>query len=289
MKREKRATNSSQCGESRELEFVEILNSELWLNSPTEGSYRLHFPNDILPNDLKKKSLFLKGQDNIESVLNFYRSNGIDNNSILITIPKIINAKIKFQLIKFQLLQVWYITSFYAEMPPLPYPKKKQSNHYLYWDNQKWWRISQHNQFQDKLDYLMIQRRDFDKFNYSYLYWVPIFNFFDDNFKYISEMSIKLNGFKQNSKFTLIRSFEPENSLYFFDSLEFSSFGNVFRIKISLGMITFYENDKQLIKFIWKNGFTEDFINVLFGQINYYDNTFHFLRYDDKLKIDFKV
>ncbi|WP_339024474.1 hypothetical protein [Spiroplasma endosymbiont of Agriotes lineatus] len=100
-----------------ELVFTEILNGELWLNSPTEGSYRLHFPNDILPNDLKKKSLFLKGQDNIESVLNFYRSNGINNKGILITIPKIINVKIKFQLIKSQLVQTWYITSFYAEMP----------------------------------------------------------------------------------------------------------------------------------------------------------------------------
>ncbi|WP_338982304.1 hypothetical protein [Spiroplasma endosymbiont of Eupeodes luniger] len=99
-----------------ELVFTEILNSELWLNSPAEGSYRLHFPNDILPNDLKKKNLFLKGQDNIESVLNFYKNNGIDNGGILITIPKIINVKIKFQLIKSQLVQICYITSFYAEM-----------------------------------------------------------------------------------------------------------------------------------------------------------------------------
>ncbi|WP_215825520.1 hypothetical protein [Spiroplasma endosymbiont of 'Nebria riversi'] len=134
----------------------------------------------------------------------------------------------------------------------------------------------------------MTQRRDFDKFNYSYLYWVPIFNFFDNNFKYISEMSIELNGFKQNSKFTLIRSFEPENSLYFFDSLEFSGFSDVFRIEISLGAVTFYLNDEQLIKFILLDGWTEDFINVFFGQINYYGNTFYFLRYDNKLKTDFK-
>ncbi|WP_342190107.1 hypothetical protein [Spiroplasma endosymbiont of Dilophus febrilis] len=100
-----------------ELVFAEILNSELWLNSPTEDSYRLYFPNDILPNDLKNKNLFLKGQDNIESVLNFYKSNGIDNKGILITIPKIINVKIKFQLIQSQLVQIWYITSFYAEIP----------------------------------------------------------------------------------------------------------------------------------------------------------------------------
>ncbi|WP_375315656.1 hypothetical protein [Spiroplasma endosymbiont of Tipula paludosa] len=91
-----------------------------------------------------------------------------------------------------------------------------------------------------------------------------------------------------STKFTLIRSFEPKNSLYFFDSLEFSSFSDVFRIEISLGMVTLYLNDKQLIKFIWLDGWTEDFINTFFGQINYYGNTFHFLRYDDKLKTDFK-
>ncbi|WP_339024785.1 hypothetical protein [Spiroplasma endosymbiont of Agriotes lineatus] len=29
----------------------------------------------------------------------------------------------------------------------------------------------------DNLDYLMIHRGDFDKFNYSYLYWTAVFNF----------------------------------------------------------------------------------------------------------------
>ncbi|WP_338981891.1 hypothetical protein [Spiroplasma endosymbiont of Eupeodes luniger] len=92
----------------------------------------------------------------------------------------------------------------------------------------------QYNQFQDKLDYLMIQRRDFDKFNYSYLYWVPIFNFFDDNFKYMSEISIKLNGFKQNSKFNLSRKTLYDDYIaqaIIFTELSFSSFGDVITIK----------------------------------------------------------
>ncbi|WP_342190105.1 hypothetical protein [Spiroplasma endosymbiont of Dilophus febrilis] len=292
MKRQKRATNPSQCGKSCELEFVEILNSELWLNSPTEDSYRLYFPNDILPNDLKNKNLFLKGQDNIESVLNFYKSNGIDNKGILITIPKIINVKIKFQLIQSQLVQIWYITSFYAEIPPLP---EKDNEQPLPTEITKNDGEYQYTQFQDKLDYLMIQRRDFDKFNYSYLYWVPIFNFFDDNFKYMSEISIKLNGFKQNSKFSLSRKNSYPSGFIekvIFRELSFSSFGDVITIKTEHGSIMgnneFLENGKLLWKFGSRTSFGGDFIDTFFGQVNYYGNTFHFLRYDDKLKFDFK-
>ncbi|WP_339023830.1 hypothetical protein [Spiroplasma endosymbiont of Agriotes lineatus] len=81
----------------------------------------------------------------------------------------------------------------------------------------------------------MIQRRDFDKFNYSYLYWAPVFNFFDNNFKYMSEISIKLNCFKQNSKFNLSRveNFYPPGFIkkVIFRELSFSSFGDVITIK----------------------------------------------------------
>ncbi|WP_342263841.1 hypothetical protein [Spiroplasma endosymbiont of Clivina fossor] len=152
-----------------------------------------------------------------------------------------------------------------------------------------------YTQFQDKLDYLMIQRRDFDKFNYSYLYWVPIFNFFDDNFKYMSEISIKLNGFKQNSKFSLSRknSYLPGFiEKVIFRELSFSSFGDVITIKTEHGSIVgsneFLENGKSLWKSGSRTSFGGDFINTFFGQVNYYGNTFHFLRYDDKLKFDFK-
>ncbi|WP_342223842.1 hypothetical protein [Spiroplasma endosymbiont of Asaphidion curtum] len=141
----------------------------------------------------------------------------------------------------------------------------------------------------------MIQRRDFDKFNYSYLYWVPIFNFFDDNFKYMSEISIKLNGFKQNSKFSLSRkNLYPPGFIekVIFRELLFSSFGDVITIKTEHGSIVgnneFLENGKSLWKSGSRTSFGGDFINTFFGQVNYYGNTFHFLRYDDKLKFDFK-
>ncbi|WP_339023971.1 hypothetical protein [Spiroplasma endosymbiont of Agriotes lineatus] len=153
-----------------------------------------------------------------------------------------------------------------------------------------------YTQFQDKLDYLMIQRRDFDKFNYIYLYWVSVFNFFDNNFKYMNEISIKLNGFKQNSKFSLSRKNSyPELDMMekvIFRELSFSSFGDVITIKTEHGSIVgyneFLENGKSLLKSGSRTSFGGDFINTFFGQVNYYGNTFHFLRYDDKLKFDFK-
>ncbi|WP_342262685.1 hypothetical protein [Spiroplasma endosymbiont of Dromius quadrimaculatus] len=289
MKREKRATNPAQCGDSCDLEFGKILNSNFTSSTSNDwgGWLNISSIKNELPFDVSNSAEPLtsyKPIDGFKEIRIFYERNG-KSESNKYTIDKIVNVKITFSKNKDLGFSQYLITSFFAEMPSLPEKDKEQP---LPSEITKKDGEYQYNQFQDKLDYLMVQRRDFDKFNYSYLYWVPIFNFFDDNFKYMSEMSIKLNGFKQNSKFTLIRSFEPENSLYFFDSLEFSSFSDVFRIEISLGMVTFYLNDKQLIKFIWKKGWTEDFINVFFGQISYYDNTFHFLRYDDKSKIDFK-
>ncbi|WP_339024272.1 hypothetical protein [Spiroplasma endosymbiont of Agriotes lineatus] len=54
----------------------------------------------------------------------------------------------------------------------------------------------------DNLDYLMIYRGDFDKFNYSYLYWTPVFNFIDTLEKgYYKEFTIKNHGFKDESYF----------------------------------------------------------------------------------------
>ncbi|WP_339024729.1 hypothetical protein [Spiroplasma endosymbiont of Agriotes lineatus] len=54
----------------------------------------------------------------------------------------------------------------------------------------------------DNLDYLMIHRGDFDKFNYSYLYWTPVFNFIDTLEKgYYKEFTIKNHGFKNESYF----------------------------------------------------------------------------------------
>ncbi|WP_342262422.1 hypothetical protein [Spiroplasma endosymbiont of Dromius quadrimaculatus] len=54
----------------------------------------------------------------------------------------------------------------------------------------------------DNLDYLMVHRGDFDKFNYSYLYWTPVFNFIDTLEKdYYKEFTIKNHGFKNESYF----------------------------------------------------------------------------------------
>ncbi|WP_342264780.1 hypothetical protein [Spiroplasma endosymbiont of Clivina fossor] len=171
----------------------------------------------------------------------------------------------------------YFISSFSAKVPlqpekdneqPLPTEINKNDGEYDY------------IQFQDKLDYLMIQRRDFDKFNYSYLYWVPIFNFFDDNFKYMSEISIKLNGFKQNSKFNLSRknSYPKPDMMkkVIFRELSFSSFGDVITIKTEHGSIVGYNEFLENGKSLWKSGsqtsFGGDFINTFFGQVNYYFN-----------------
>ncbi|WP_342263589.1 hypothetical protein [Spiroplasma endosymbiont of Clivina fossor] len=59
-----------------------------------------------------------------------------------------------------------------------------------------------YNDIVDNLDYLMIHRGDFDKFNYSYLYWTPVFNFIDTLEKgYYKEFRIKNHDFKDESYF----------------------------------------------------------------------------------------
>ncbi|WP_342224450.1 hypothetical protein [Spiroplasma endosymbiont of Asaphidion curtum] len=300
IKREKRATNPSQCGNSCKLEFFNIYNSFL-IPSKIGGGAKIKFQDNIdLPLEIKKTRIFSLSLGNKnKDWINFYKNNGVkktyDDFSYLdldfgYEISEIINVKITFTK---SIGLSYSITSFYAEMPLLP---EKEAEQPLPTEITKNDGEYQYTQFQDKLDYLMIQRRDFDKFNYSYLYWVPIFNFFDDNFKYMSEISIKLNGFKQNSKFNLSRknSYPKPDMMekVIFRELSFSSFGDVITIKTEHGSIVgnneFLENGKSL----WKSGsqtsFGEDFINTFFGQINYYGNTFHFLRYDNKLKTDFK-
>ncbi|WP_215826686.1 hypothetical protein [Spiroplasma endosymbiont of 'Nebria riversi'] len=242
------------------------------------------------------------GYKNWISAFNFYKKNGTLQSfntpgsgfkTDIYTISEIVNVKITIGLVDKLHDFKHYLTSFYAEMPPLLEKDNEQLLPTVITKNDGEY---QYNQFQDKLDYLMIQRRDFDKFNYSYLYWVPIFNFFDDNFKYMSEMSIELNGFKQNSKFNLSRkNLYPKPDMMekvIFIELSFSSFGDVITIKTEHGSIVGYNEFLENGKSLWKSGsqtsFGINFINTFFGQINYYGNTFHFLRYDDKLKTDFK-
>ncbi|WP_338981800.1 hypothetical protein [Spiroplasma endosymbiont of Eupeodes luniger] len=303
MKRQKRASNLSQCGNNCELEFISIKNT--FFNVESFGSAgRITFYDESVrfPDDMSEKSFLIENQSINNPIEDFFKREGVykpkPSEDILTTygweIPKLESIKVSFvYLDRYQLNKPQYFISlFSAKVPlqpekdneqPLPTEINKNDGEYDY------------TQFQDKLDYLMIQRRDFDKFNYSYLYWVPIFNFFDDNFKYMNEVSIKLNGFKKNSKFSLSRKNSyPQGFIekVIFRKLSFSSFGDVITIKTEHGSIVgnneFLENGKSL----WKSGsqtsFGGDFINTFFGQVNYYGNTFHFLRYDDKLKTDFK-
>ncbi|WP_342223901.1 hypothetical protein [Spiroplasma endosymbiont of Asaphidion curtum] len=303
MKRQKRATNPSQCGESCELEFASIKNT--FFNVESFGSAgRITFYDESVrfPDDMSEKSFLIENQSINNPIKDFFKQEGVykpkPSEDILTTygweIPKLESIKVSFvYLDRYQLNKPQYfISSFSAKVPlqpekdneqPLPTEINKNNGEYDY------------TQFQDKLDYLMIQRRDFDKFNYSYLYWVPIFNFFDDNFKYMNEVSIKLNGFKQNSKFNLSRkNLYPSGFIeeVIFRELSFSSFGDVITIKTEHGSIVGYNEILENGKSLWKSGsrtsFGGDFINTFFGQVNYYGNTFHFLRYDDKLKTDFK-
>ncbi|WP_338981355.1 hypothetical protein [Spiroplasma endosymbiont of Eupeodes luniger] len=303
MKRQKRASNLSQCGNNCELEFISIKNT--FFNVESFGSAgRITFYDESVrfPDDMSEKSFLIENQSINNPIEDFFKREGVykpkPSEDILTTygweIPKLESIKVSFvYLDRYQLNKPQYFISlFSAKVPlqpekdneqPLPTEINKNDGEYDY------------TQFQDKLDYLMIQRRDFDKFNYSYLYWVPIFNFFDDNFKYMNEVSIKLNGFKKNSKFSLSRKNSyPQGFIekVIFRKLSFSSFGDVITIKTEHGSIVgnneFLENGKSLWKSGSQTGFGGDFINTFFGQVNYYGNTFHFLRYDDKLKTDFK-
>ncbi len=300
IKREKRATKSGQCGDSCELEFSSIKNSGLVIiPSVDTGAVLLDFTkSDILLPDfpLPQKQFYLYSSEftnlynknGVYKKINGYRIYNFTYDVDSYWLEEIVNVKISFEKVS----SVYRIVLFSAEMPPLP---EKDNEQPLPTQITKSDGEYQYNQFQNKLDYLMIQRRDFDKFNYSYLYWVPIFNFFDDNFKYMNEISIKLNGFKQNSKFSLSRknSYPPGFiEKVIFRELSFSSFGDVITIKTEHGSIVGSNEILENGKSLWRNGsrtsFGGDFINTFFGQVNYYGNTFHFLRYDDKLKTDFK-
>ncbi|WP_342263887.1 hypothetical protein [Spiroplasma endosymbiont of Clivina fossor] len=140
-----------------------------------------------------------------------------------------------------------------------------------------------YNDVVDNLDYLMIHRGDFDKFNYSYLYWTPVFNFIDTLEKgYYKEFTIKNHGFKDES--------------YFYHKSS-SSTGeinnNVLKIKAFNKTLVASNNYLQLLRGeseIWKydTKSTNDYylIKYLFGTLNYLNVRFSFLRYDPDLKND---
>ncbi|WP_342277410.1 hypothetical protein [Spiroplasma endosymbiont of Nephrotoma flavescens] len=135
----------------------------------------------------------------------------------------------------------------------------------------------------ENLDYLMIHRGDFDKFNYSYLYWTPIFNFIGTLEKgYYKEFTIKNHGFKNESYF------------YHKTSTDLNNINeNILKIKAFNKTLIAGNNYLQLLhgeKEIWKydtaNANDYYLIKHLFGTLNYLDVKFSFLRYDPELKND---
>ncbi len=135
----------------------------------------------------------------------------------------------------------------------------------------------------DNLNYLMIHRGDFDKFNYSYLYWTPIFNFIDTLEKgYYKEFTIKNHGFKSESYF-YHKSSTSEDKIN----------ENVLKIKAFNKTLIAGNNYLQLLhgeSEIWKydTANTNDYylIKYLFGTLNYLSVKFSFLRYDPDLRND---
>ncbi|WP_215826814.1 hypothetical protein [Spiroplasma endosymbiont of 'Nebria riversi'] len=140
-----------------------------------------------------------------------------------------------------------------------------------------------YNDVVDNLDYLMIHRGDFDKFNYSYLYWTPVFNFIDTLEKgYYKEFTIKNHGFKDESYF-YHKTSSNKNVVN----------ENVLKIKAFNKTIIAGNKYLQLIhgeNEIWKYGTTNSndyyLIKYLFGTLNYFNVRFSFLRYDPDLKND---
>ncbi|WP_346350274.1 hypothetical protein [Spiroplasma endosymbiont of Calodromius spilotus] len=140
-----------------------------------------------------------------------------------------------------------------------------------------------YNDVVDNLDYLMIHRGDFDKFNYSYLYWTPVFNFIDTLEKgYYKEFTIKNHGFKNKSYF-YHKSSTSEDKIN----------ENVLKIKAFNKTLIAGNNYLQLLhdeKEIWKydtaNANDYYLIKYLFGTLNYLNVKFSFLRYDSDLRND---
>ncbi|WP_342224131.1 hypothetical protein [Spiroplasma endosymbiont of Asaphidion curtum] len=113
MKRQKRTTNPSQCGNSCELEFSEILNTVLFRDNYSLNieSVKNKLPADVLASTSGYALFEISSVDGSswQKIINFYKDNGVkssDNNRY--NIDKIINAKIT--LTKFE-SRHYYITS----------------------------------------------------------------------------------------------------------------------------------------------------------------------------------
>ncbi|WP_339024112.1 hypothetical protein [Spiroplasma endosymbiont of Agriotes lineatus] len=134
MKRQKRATNPSQCGNSCKLEFVSLDNTLFQYPYSLQNIGNLIFYGGIspLPSDIKERfkyhnyiSFEIEKGVVLDKIVKFYKDNGVygtHKTSIGYLIDKIINVKFS---ISFKSTD-YYITSFSAEMSPLPEKDKEQ-------------------------------------------------------------------------------------------------------------------------------------------------------------------
>ncbi|WP_215826010.1 hypothetical protein [Spiroplasma endosymbiont of 'Nebria riversi'] len=249
----------------------EIINVPKWLKydgtssceenwRPNCGLKSLHFEkNDIVWNELKRLKITIKN-DKMFDKTEFIASN--------------IHVKIANETIATPIK----ILSFKAETQTKPTTDIDLPEATTRFDG-----THNYTDIIDNLDYLMIHRGDFDKFNYSYLYWTPVFNFIDTLEKgYYKEFAIKNHGFKDESYF-YHKTSSDKNVVN----------ENILKIKAFNKTLIAGNNYLQLLHGeaeIWKYNTksTNDYylIKYLFGTLNYLNVKFSFLRYDPELRND---
>ncbi|WP_342223843.1 hypothetical protein [Spiroplasma endosymbiont of Asaphidion curtum] len=128
IKRQKRATNPSQCGDSCELEFASVKNSGLIIIPNVDtGAVLLDFTkSDILLPDfpLSQKQFYLfsseftnlYNKNGIYKKINGYRIYNFTYDVDSYWLEEIVNVKISFE----KVLTLYRIVLFSADMPPLP-------------------------------------------------------------------------------------------------------------------------------------------------------------------------
>ncbi len=135
----------------------------------------------------------------------------------------------------------------------------------------------------DNLDYLMIHRGDFDKFNYSYLYWTPVFNFIDTLEKgYYKKFTIKNHGFKDESYF--YHKTSSNKNVVNENVLKIQAFNKT--IIAGNKYLQLIHGEKEIWKYDTANANDYYLIKYLFGTLNYLNVRFSFLRYDPDLRND---
>ncbi|WP_342278163.1 hypothetical protein [Spiroplasma endosymbiont of Nephrotoma flavescens] len=135
----------------------------------------------------------------------------------------------------------------------------------------------------DNLDYLMIHRGDFDKFNYSYLYWTPVFNFIDTLEKgYYKEFAIKNHGFENESYF--YHKTSSDKNVVNDNILKIKAFNKT--LIAGNDFLQLLHGENEIWKYDTENANDYYLIKHLFGTLNYLNVKFSFLRYDPELRND---